>query len=449
MVIDQAMIVYHYLRTKLRSQPKDRQTFEQWQEKRVRDHVRFVRKHSYFYREYWQGYTDADWRQFPIIDKGMMMDHFDRLNTVGISKDKAFAVAYEAERSRNFAPMIGEITIGLSSGTSGNRGIFLVSPEERRAWAGTILAKMLPRSLIYKERIAFFLRANSNLYSSVSSSRIQFLFYDLLSPIEQHIERLNEQRPGIIAAPPSMLRILAEAKRSRQLQIEPYKIISAAEVLDKLDQQFIESQFEQTIHQVYQCTEGFLACTCPYGTLHINEDIVVVEKEYLDKKLGRFVPIITDFSRRAQPIIRYRLNDVLIERTEPCPCGSPFLALEAVEGRCDDIFYLHSLDDSRLRPIFPDFISRAIIKASDEVREYAAIQHSPDRMDILLRLDENVSKSAQIEQRVIHEMKDLCIKMGCKFPNIQFQLLHKNNGSKKLRRVERKFQQREDTRNDA
>ena len=48
------------------------------------------------------------------------------------------------------------------------------------------------------------------------------------------------------------------------------------------------------IDQVYQATEGFLACTCSAGHLHLNEDIIFVEKEYLDER--RFYPVITDLS---------------------------------------------------------------------------------------------------------------------------------------------------------
>ena len=37
----------------------------------------------------------------------------------------------------------------------------------------------------------------------------------------------------------------------------------------------------------------------------------------------------------AQAMIRYRLNDILAPSREKCACGSPLLALERVEGRCD------------------------------------------------------------------------------------------------------------------
>ena len=96
------------------------------------------------------------------------------------------------------------------------------------------------------------------------------------------------------------------------------------------------------------------------GTLHLNEDIVYIQREYLEGR--RFVPIVTDFERKAQPMIRYRLNDILVERKQPCSCNSPCLALEKIEGREDDMFSF--LDEQgRERLIFPDFIRRCILFA--------------------------------------------------------------------------------------
>jgi hypothetical protein len=40
------------------------------------------------------------------------------------------------------------LTVGLSSGTSGNRGVFLVSRAERLRWAGILLGRALPGHLL-------------------------------------------------------------------------------------------------------------------------------------------------------------------------------------------------------------------------------------------------------------------------------------------------------------
>lgn len=174
-----------------------------------------------------------------------------------------------------------------------------------------------------------------------------------------HIRRLNLYQPSILAAPPSVLKILAMAIKSNELKIKPIKVISIAEVLEPIDQLFIGEQFQQTIHQVYQCTEGFLDVSCSQGIIHLNEDLVVIQKEYIDDR--RFIPVITDFCRTTQPIIRYRLNDILVESSKPCSCGSIFTALEKIEGRCDDIFYLYTRFGGKLVPVFPDFLRRALM----------------------------------------------------------------------------------------
>jgi putative adenylate-forming enzyme len=306
---------------------------------------------------------------FPIISKKIFMENFDSINTQGITHEKAFVVALRAEESRDFSNTLDGVTVGLSSGTSGSRGLFLVSEEESAQWAGYILRRMLPRPYLQRHRIAFFLRANSNLYESLQSTLIAFSFFDLEKPLEEHIEALNAFSPTLLIAPAQVLRLLA---LHPNLAIAPKRIISVAEVLEEDDKRIIEKRFAQKVHQVYQCTEGFLAHTCEHGTLHLNEDLIWFEKVWLDEAHQRFSPIITDFNRKTQPIIRYRLDDVLILKKEPCPCGSAFTALEKVEGRCDDI--LHMLDtEGREYLLFPDFIRRALISIEEPLYEYEVI----------------------------------------------------------------------------
>ena len=331
-----------------------RKKLESYQRKKIAKHLRFVTKKSGFYRKY----AGKKLEDLPVIDKGVMMDNFDIINTVGISRDEALEFAVQAERSREFDPKLRNITVGLSSGTSHSRGAFLVEKTETEKWAGFVLAKFLPHGITGHYRVAFFMRANSNLYKSVSSKNISFEFYDIYADMEQNIEKLKRLGADILVAQPSALLMIAEALENGRIDIHPETVISIAEVLEKEDEQRIKTAFGlDVIHQVYQCTEGCLATTCRCGTLHLNEDIVFIEKEYIDEK--RFVPIITDFERTSQPIIRYRLNDVLVEKKEPCPCGCVYTALEKIEGREDDVF-VFSGNGKEVR-IFPDFIRRCIL----------------------------------------------------------------------------------------
>ncbi|MGL6267818.1 MAG: F390 synthetase-related protein, partial [Chitinophagaceae bacterium] len=218
---------------------------------------------------------------FPVISKQVFMEKFDDINTRQIKKEEAVKLALEAEASRNFTPMIGDITVGLSSGTSGSRGIFLANNRERARWVACVLDRVIGFSL-KKRKVAFFLRANSNLYSAVQSGLIQFHFFDLFSPVPDNINLLKNVNPNILVAQPSMLIEIAHAIENNSLNISPVKIISVAEVLTPEDKKYLEKVFKQTIHQVYQCTEGFLAFSCKEGNLHFNEDLLIIEKKYLD-----------------------------------------------------------------------------------------------------------------------------------------------------------------------
>lgn len=313
---------------------------------------------------------------YPIINKAIFMANFESINTPHISEKDALRVAVEAENSRDFSPVLhtpqGEIVVGLSSGTSGNRGIFLLSNQECALWAGYILKRMLPKPYWQRHKIAFFLRADSHLYHSVSSRLIDFKFYDLFQPLNKHIDALNRQQPTILIMPANALKRLAQMPN---LQIKPTKIISVAEVLEDDAKQLIENRFRQPVFQAYQCTEGFLAHTCHCGNWHLNEDAVYIERDWIDEKNCRFCPIITDLNRQTQPVIRYRLNDILTACDEPCPCGSVFARIKKIEGRCDDILIAQTQDGQPF-DLYPDFIRNTIVALKQPPQEYRVEQVS-------------------------------------------------------------------------
>jgi putative adenylate-forming enzyme len=338
-----------------------------------------------------------------MVNKQAFMEDFDTINTCGIALDKAMDIAINAEKSRDFSPMINGITVGLSSGTSGNRGIFLASENERAQWVAAVLDRIIGFKL-KKRNVAFFLRANSNLYNSVASKLLRFEFFDLLIPTEKHIDSLNQLQPNILVAQPSCLIELAKHLESSQLEIRPEKIISVAEVLYPEDKKYLEKIFKQTIHQVYQCTEGLLASTCKAGNLHFHEDYLIIEKNYLDEDKSRFHPVITDLMRSTQPVLRYELNDIIHE-LKNCPCGSKTTAIAQIEGRSDDkLCFLNN--EGVETHIYPDFFRRAIILADPEIQHYMLIQKSKTRLDLFVEGPETLFEKAKNEIQMVLEFNE-------------------------------------------
>jgi putative adenylate-forming enzyme len=313
----------------------------------------------------------ADW---PIMDKATMIANFDVMNTAGLTLTNVMAVAMSAENSRDFSPTIGNVTVGLSSGTSSQRGIFAVTAKEKAQWAGVMLAKALPDGLFYGERVALLLRANSNLYTAVRTPWLSFEFFDLFKPIDHLTETLALYRPTIIVAPAQVLRHIALAVIDGKVRLAPKRVISVAEVLDSRDRDLIMQVFG-SVHEIYQATEGFLASTCAKGVLHLNEEYVHIEPHWLDEQRRKFVPVITDFSRMTQPIVKYRLDDVLVARETPCSCGRVTRAIERIEGRCDDMLILPAANGGHI-PVFSDVLSRGLAQILPADADYRMVQNN-------------------------------------------------------------------------
>ena len=415
-------IISTFIKVRYFSKWTSRDKLLEYQKKQVEKHLKFLKENSPYFKnhEITKDFT---------MNKAFMMENFDELNTLGVKKDEAMEVALNSEKTRNFNQKYKNISVGLSSGTSGHRGMFITTPEEQGIWAGTILAKMLPKNNIFRHRIAFFLRADNDLYKTINSFLISLEYFDTFKNIDEHIERLNKYKPTMIVAPPSLLLILAKKIEEGELKVSPIRVISVAEILEKADEEYIKKHFKlNIIHQIYQATEGFLACTCECGHLHLNEDLIKFEKKYIDEK--RFYPIITDFRRTSQPFVNYYLNDILVESTEPCECGSVLQRIEKIEGRSDDIFKFTNKTGKEI-VLFPDFIRRTILFV-ENIREYQVFQVNDDLLEIaILNINEEQKKLIEKEFNKLFASLDI--------ENVKIRFIdYKVDRTVKLKRVVRK-----------
>jgi putative adenylate-forming enzyme len=430
--MDRIATLWHYGQARRRFTAwADRGALEAWQGREVIQNLRRISARSPYFEERARNWGIENWRSWPMTNKGEMMVQFDRWNTAGVQLKEAFAFAARAEATRDFSGSLRGYAVGLSSGTSGSRGIFLACSAERRIWAGMLLARVLRGTLGLEHRAALFLRADSPLYHSVGSRRLRFEFFDLMRPVEDHISRLRALRPTILAAPPAVLVQLARAPGSEAWLHPPAILLSVADVLDDVARDSIRQGLGKDPGQIYQATEGFLAATCPEGRLHWNEDAVVVEKEWIDAERTRYVPILTDFRRWTQPVIRYRLDDIIVRGdTSPCPCGSYFETLGAVEGRCDDILRLQRNEGEGEVLIYPDFVRRALILALPVATEYTVTQTARDVWEIALSQPASVGA---IEARIA----ELCEKLGARIPSMTLVEWEPPLPHRKQRRIRR------------
>lgn len=205
-----------------------------------------------------------------------MMENFNDLNTCGLDLKKVTEYAIEKEIAKDYTGYyLDEYVIGMSSGTSGNKGIYITprSMTKRLPFVflarGGIPLKMLPF------RILFLLRVFSQGFADINAPMINLTYRSTMTNPEELIEIINREKINIIMAPPSMLRILMGLKDKIKVKLK--LIVSYAEVLEMEDKEKISKIFDVDIHEIYQASEGQMASTCKHGNLHINEDLVFVE----------------------------------------------------------------------------------------------------------------------------------------------------------------------------
>jgi putative adenylate-forming enzyme len=415
---------------------KDRRALLDYQQLRIARLLRRRFPDAPFYR----AHRDTPFMELPIVGKEDVLTSFEHFNVCGISLASARAHAFEAERNRDFSPTLaGNISVGSSSGTSGRPSIFLVSQRERMMWAAAILGRMLSpgslRRLINPFsrplRIAFFLRANSNLYTSLNSIRVQFVFFDLARSLETHLAPLSRFMPDILVAPASVLRHLADCQQSGSVDVRPGQVISVAERLEQDDAEAIALAWGSTPQQIYQCTEGFLGFTCEKGSIHLNEESIHFEPQWQDAEQRRFTAVLTDFQRRTQLFVRYRMDDLLHVHPDPCDCGRVTLRLESIEGRQDEILWLPGGDSDALQPIFPDQVRRSIMLESQACGDYRLEQHG---MLFTLAMRGQDSQSHGLEQ-ITCALANLCMALNVRRPTIRAVDWVTPLGSEKRRRI--------------
>jgi putative adenylate-forming enzyme len=347
---------------------------------------------------FYRAHAGKPFEAWPIVDKEIALANFGVMNAHGIGSDEAWRAAEQGLRRANSSGCVAGLTVGTSTGTSGNRGLFIVSERERRLWLGSILARTLPDFPFAAHRVAVMLATGNALYdTSRQSRRLSFAFFDIRDGVRPHFGRLEAFRPDTIVASPKVLRFLAE----NGCAIRPQRIFAGGEVLDPLDSDPVTACFGVAPRSIYQATEGFLGVACPLGTIHLNDDDMIFEREAVAGHPDRFVPIITDLRRTSQAMIRYRLNDILIPATSPCRCGSLLTPIARIEGRCDDVIRVSAASGSGRIAIMPEAIRAAILDADRALTDFRFEQQSDARFCLRLPPDARPGTEAAVAAAVV------------------------------------------------
>ena len=408
------LAVTRYLRWRSEHWSEDR--LVRHQDRRIAKLLSFARNESPFYRDRLPaGPLTLD--MAPRMTKSLMMEHFDEINTVGLQRDDLISFRIDQERSGRTDTYRNGFSIGLSSGTSGNKVLTVLSARERARYAMLLLARAGVPPQLREPRVLFALRTNNPAFVAVTAFGVELDYVDYFVPVQELVELINRRQINVVAGPPSLLVQLAAGAAGIHSRIET--IISYAEELDQSARQRLVDAFSAPVRELYQGAEGMLGFTCVAGSLHLNEDMTFVELDEAQDPVGAAKRVVvTDLYRRSQPFIRYELNDLLEIGTRDCACGSAFRVISRIHGRSDSIFSLLTASGQEVK-LMPDYVRRSINQASADIIEYQAVQYGPDDIEIRLVLAAGADR-AVIEDTIISNLTHWADRAGGRLGAVRF-----------------------------
>lgn len=340
-----------------RAKRQGRKALAARQTSRLVDMIAYARARSPFYGELYRDLPDSieDPRQLPVTDKKMLMERFDE----GCTDRDVTLQAAEAvvdDPGRIGERFLGKYTLATTSGTTGRRGIFLTDDRTMAVVTAIMLRWMsdwlspsdIVKIVARRGRLAMVMATGGHFASAVAAARLKRRRgnrVEILSahmPMAELVERLNRFQPALLTPYASMAAMLADEQEAGRLHIGPVLLALSAEGLPQPEYGRIARAFGAKVGNSYAASECmFLSYMCSEGWLHVNADWVAfepVDADYRPVAPGEqsHTILISNLANRVQPILRYDLGDIVLQRPDPCPCGNPLPAIR-VQGRSADV----------------------------------------------------------------------------------------------------------------
>jgi len=372
--------------------------------KKLQDIITYAYQHTQYYRQVMdaRGITPADIRclqdveKLPLLTKKIIQQHGAELVSDQYNKKELFQDA--------------------SGGSTGEPTVFykdLSRHNLRRAdqlrhdrWSGWDIGKR--SALIWGADRD--LKASKSLREFIISRFIARIWeldaFELTdSKMSRFVKRLEKIKPVMILGYANALGKFSKyvLKNHPDHSIRLAGIISSAETLTEDNRKIIEKAFGCDVFNRYGSREvGLIASECKeHQGLHINADNILLEVTHEERGIEKGEAgdiVITDFTNKGMPLIRYKLGDRGVLAVKPCSCPISLPLLERIEGRSSDFFV-----SKTGKLIHGEFFTH-LFYGIEDIKKFQLIQHSLDDLELKLVADEN--------ERVQHAVENIKAKIN-------------------------------------
>ena len=315
-----------------------RESLEVEQRNRLDDFLQHAVKHSRYYSRF-AGSTKLE--RFPVLEKRVLLEMLGDISTVspvkaevsltGGTTGASLKVLYTREDIQERNAILDHF-----------RAQFGYELGKRTAWFSgkdIVREKDLKKGVCYRDdwfnRIRYF-----------STFNINSQYFD------SYWEALTKFSPEFLVGFPSSVYDICVMAKERGLSFKGVvkAFFPTAETVLPQHRRVISDVLGCPLIDQYASSEGApFILQCSRGRLHIHPltgIFEVVDDEFQPAREGEI--LVTSFSTRGTPLIRYRIGDriKLGPEGDRCPCGSSMPLVEHIDGRSND--YILSREKGRV-----------------------------------------------------------------------------------------------------
>ena len=366
-----------------RNTGKERSEIKVIRDKKLRELLFYAYDHSVYYRREFEaaGITRKQipimpLSAFPVLDKQILMEHFDELVTVSDLTQEELRRFDEEEspthlRSAESGETADQKTfkekyhVVHSSGSTGTPGYFIY---DEKAWGQMLLGILRAAlwdmtmlgilKLLWKGPRIVYIAATDGRYggamavgAGIEGVHAEQLFLDVKTPLSEWVRQINEFKPNMVIGYPSAIKILGELVENREVTVDVFRVVSCGEPLGASLRNYLEETFKADVVNIYGASESL---ALGVETSHEEGMYLFDDLNYIEVENGAMY--LTSLYNFAQPLIRYRISDQLHLAEPDIKSPYPFTKAGNIMGRSEDLMWFEDKEGGR------DFLHPLVIE---------------------------------------------------------------------------------------
>ncbi len=344
---------------------------------------------------------------FPVLDKQLLMEHFNELVTVSDLKQEDLR-RFDREESTEQKKFKDEYHVVHSSGSTGTPGYFVY---DEAAWSqmllGIIRAALwdmtMPQilKLLWKGPRIVYIAATDGRYGGamavgdgIEGVHADQLFLDVKTPLAAWIRQIKEFKPNMVIGYPSAIKILGELVEKGEVSVDIFRIVSCGEPLGASLRNYLETIFEADVVNIYGASESL---ALGVETSHAEGMYLFDDLNYIEVENGAMY--LTSLYNYVQPLIRYRISDQLNLREPEDGSPYPFTLAGNIMGRNEDMMWFEDGRGNR------DFLHPLVIEGFclDGLLDYQFRQLDSHSFEMLAEVSDT-GKIKEIREEMMKQM---------------------------------------------